>query len=252
MRITELFTFGKYSGLSVKQVYQGSDKINNDLIKKYLLYKIENPSIIDSNEEILTEIFKFEISDTIFRATPIMDDFKGNWKISIEKLFRDSSNWTDRLIGNKSLDDFNTKIYSEQKNEPEITGGNPEYIEWCIKNVEDFMLDPEELIELQKLEIYRFKGIEVIHKIDDIYEYKPKIIIEKFQFSEQIFEINNKKYEDSIDIEEDYSFNDYDNDYDERTYENYNGSYAQDVEGWSDQDIDDALDGAPDAYWNID
>ena len=39
---------------------------------------------------------------------------------------------------------------------------------------------------------------------------------------------------------------------DERTYERYNGSYAQDVEGWSDQDIDDVFDGDPDAYWNID
>ena len=37
-----------------------------------------------------------------------------------------------------------------------------------------------------------------------------------------------------------------------RTYEYYNGSYAQDVEGWSDQDIDYALDGEPEAYWNID
>ena len=35
-------------------------------------------------------------------------------------------------------------------------------------------------------------------------------------------------------------------------YERYNGSYAQDVEGWSDQDIDDVFDGDPDAYWNID
>lgn len=40
--------------------------------------------------------------------------------------------------------------------------------------------------------------------------------------------------------------------YDEETYERYNGSYAQDVEGWSDQDIDDVFDGDPDAYWNID
>lgn len=40
--------------------------------------------------------------------------------------------------------------------------------------------------------------------------------------------------------------------YDEATYERYNGSYAQDVEGWSDQDIDDLFDGDPDAYWNID
>lgn len=39
---------------------------------------------------------------------------------------------------------------------------------------------------------------------------------------------------------------------DECTYEHYNGSYAQDVEGWSDQDIDDVFDGNPEAYWNID
>ena len=51
-------------------------------------------------------------------------------------------------------------------------------------------------------------------------------------------------------------YENYDEDYDyfeeEKTYENYNGSYAQDVEGWSDQDIDDVFDGYPDAYWNID
>jgi hypothetical protein len=36
------------------------------------------------------------------------------------------------------------------------------------------------------------------------------------------------------------------------TYEEYSGSYAQDYEGWSDQDIDDVFEGDPDAYWNID
>ena len=36
------------------------------------------------------------------------------------------------------------------------------------------------------------------------------------------------------------------------TYDEYNGSYVQDVMHWSDQDIEDALDGMPDAYWNID
>lgn len=36
------------------------------------------------------------------------------------------------------------------------------------------------------------------------------------------------------------------------SYDKYNGSYAQDYEGWSDDDIDDVFDGDPDAYWNID
>lgn len=36
------------------------------------------------------------------------------------------------------------------------------------------------------------------------------------------------------------------------THDNYNGSYAQDIEDYSDQDIDDIFDGDPDMYWNID
>lgn len=48
-------------------------------------------------------------------------------------------------------------------------------------------------------------------------------------------------------MEDDYYYEE-----DERTYDNYNGSYAQDVEDWSDQDIDDVFEGDPDAYWNID
>lgn len=35
-------------------------------------------------------------------------------------------------------------------------------------------------------------------------------------------------------------------------YGEYAGSYAQDVEGYSDDVINDAFEGDPDAYWNID
>ena len=35
-------------------------------------------------------------------------------------------------------------------------------------------------------------------------------------------------------------------------YGKYAGTYAQDVEGYSDNVIDDSFDGDPDAYWNID
>lgn len=49
-----------------------------------------------------------------------------------------------------------------------------------------------------------------------------------------------------------YNANNYDYDYEDSYYGRYAGSYAQDVEGWSDDDIDDVFDGDPDAYWNID
>lgn len=48
-----------------------------------------------------------------------------------------------------------------------------------------------------------------------------------------------------------YSDNYYADDYG-TSYGKYAGSYAQDVEGYSDDVIDDAFDGDPDAYWNID
>lgn len=63
---------------------------------------------------------------------------------------------------------------------------------------------------------------------------------------------NKSKMPSSWDEEYDNGFDLADDFWEEQTYERYNGSYAQDVEGWSDQDIDDVFDGDPDAYWNID
>ncbi len=40
--------------------------------------------------------------------------------------------------------------------------------------------------------------------------------------------------------------------FERESYGQYAGSYAQDVEGLSDDFINDVLDGDPDAYWNID
>lgn len=59
-------------------------------------------------------------------------------------------------------------------------------------------------------------------------------------------------YEDD-DYEDDEWDDDYEDSFSERnTYNRYNGSWAQDVEGYSDDDIDTIYDGEPDAYWNID
>lgn len=44
----------------------------------------------------------------------------------------------------------------------------------------------------------------------------------------------------------------YDEDYDVSNYGEYAGTYAQDEMGYSDDLINDAFEGDPDAYWNID
>ena len=55
---------------------------------------------------------------------------------------------------------------------------------------------------------------------------------------------------DYYDEQEDY-YDDYD-DSEERHYEEFAGTYAQEVAGYSDEDIYDIFDGNPEAYWNID
>lgn len=58
-------------------------------------------------------------------------------------------------------------------------------------------------------------------------------------------EYNDEEYDDD-------DYDDYSHDYEEPTYDRYNGSYAQDEMGYSDDDIDTIFDGDPEAYWNID
>ena len=51
---------------------------------------------------------------------------------------------------------------------------------------------------------------------------------------------------------ENYSRRSHSSNFERRTYERYEGSYAQDEMEYSDDDIDTIFDGDPDAYWNVD
>ena len=53
---------------------------------------------------------------------------------------------------------------------------------------------------------------------------------------------NDEFNDDCVDYSEDYGTH----------YGEFAGTYAQDVVGYSDDEIYDAFDGEPDAYWNID
>lgn len=82
------------------------------------------------------------------------------------------------------------------------------------------------------------------------------IIIEKDKISSHISfdSLNRISNPNMVPIIEDPDFCDrWIDDYAEpQTYGEYEESYVQDVLGWSDQMINDAFDGDPDAYWNID
>ena len=106
----------------------------------------------------------------------------------------------------------------------DIAKTDPNYINWCIINLDHFYLSEE---AIEQLRANSGLGIS----------------------EEATLALEQKRSE----ISEASDSNDYDfDDYERRTYDDYNGSYAQDQMGWSDQDINDVFGGDADAYWNID
>lgn len=75
---------------------------------------------------------------------------------------------------------------------------------------------------------------------------------EKFKFYFWESALRNSDYNEDAEYQKEME--DYESllNYRNETYDEYGGTYAQDVMGWSDQDIDDVLEGDPEAYWNID
>lgn len=101
---------------------------------------------------------------------------------------------------------------------------DPWYIEWCILNLDHFFVSDDVVKVIEELTSdYRFSQVA---------KEKLKDKLESWEHRDQY------RYYNDRDLE--------------TTFGKYAGWYAQDVEGWSDQDIDDVFGGDPDAYWNID
>lgn len=86
--------------------------------------------------------------------------------------------------------------------------------------------------------------------IKEIKQYETKAIVVE---NGEEKEIDLKPLYNKITSNREESIDEYDDSSCESpTYDRYSGSYAQDVMGYSDDDIDTIFDGDPEAYWNID
>ena len=110
----------------------------------------------------------------------------------------------------------------------EVLSLQQSYINWCSINLDYFYISEETIEALNKIKPRFNITAEAKQKLDTKYTKW-----EQKQKHTQAIEENDYNHRDS-------------------THEKYNGTYAQDVEDWSDQDIDDAFGGEPSMYWNID
>ena len=116
---------------------------------------------------------------------------------------------------------------------------NPSYLSWCIKYCTGV------IFQLQD---------EALEEIKIVY---PNFIMDALFESKRVWHL----FRDDCEYYDEYCYDDeeqFDNEYDDMVYDNtqtyhrYSGSWAQDIEGYSDDDIDTIFDGDPSAYWNID
>lgn len=110
------------------------------------------------------------------------------------------------------------------------------YAKWGIINE-----DGEEVLPVIYDNVWNFLG-----------KNRDSIRVERDGETEEIWlhDLNSKHIERSRNTY--YQDNDMDDDDYGTHYGEYAGTYAQDVAGYSDDVINDAFDGEPDAYWNID
>lgn len=120
----------------------------------------------------------------------------------------------------------------------EVLMYNPEYLCWIVNTIRGhlFVLEDSAVDEIRLIFPY--------FPITETFEEMRLIQKDEFYFNR-----HNLNYIDSCIETTDSIFSTWE---EEPTYERYNGSYAQDVMGFSDDEIDTIFDGDPLAYWNID
>lgn len=196
MKINDKLTFGKYCGLTILEVFQGPSEIDKDLIEQYLSRQIEGVDPRSYGQKLIHQIFSFEISDTLIRATPLFDtDLSKDFTKIFSSIFKSDSVKFDRSLGEFTpFQDFIGWKRNDMGEKQILTAcGNPDYIDWCIKKVKGFYIDPQELVALEDYLVFRYRGIDVKHQIDDIYTYVAENEFSEYSFPISTIQINQSK-----------------------------------------------------------
>jgi len=185
MNIDDIFEFGQYKSLSLKDVYQGTLNINRELLRNFLINclgdkNVPKPHIFDFLE-IQIGFEEINIDPNIFNEEKL-ESMQNT--ILIGNLAGDLQNYFNYFFSpnlrgiTQSFERFNRSNLST------VIGGNPEYLIWCSKEIQEFTLNSQTKDELEKLQVHRLKGISVEQRegYQNSYVYKPIIRTEYFQF----------------------------------------------------------------------
>lgn len=193
---------------------------------------------IDKNVE-LQKIFTTIL--IVLNPNKKVDQSNEYYKLLIESNKTKIRNWSP--VGYFRILNLEEKIrFGKHKGKTieEIALKEPYYLSWCIRNIEEFVLSNEAMLQRQIASLGDFIIILEINLLKHFFietAYARNIEIEDLD-------------SDIWDEDEDYEYDKIEKQIDR--YGKYAGYYVQSELGLSDNFIDDALGGEPNAYWNID
>lgn len=184
MEINDKFNWGHYKNLTLKQVYQGTSEINRALLGEFMNSCWNDDSIPKFIEFEFIDFFMI-LEEEIIVVPQIFNEDKPkrldnlmNFGDLSEKL---SSYFNFYLTKNSLGSPLNFKKFNHE-NFQYMIGGDPEYLEFCIKKINNFYIEESTKLELQSLEVNKFLGIKIIRQNKNSYSYEPIIQKQMFKF----------------------------------------------------------------------
>lgn len=270
MKIDEKIGFGKYRDFTPKEIFCGAGSCSTDFMRSFISERfskgetwwieISTPSNIKSlvvlsfrfisyNEieidvELKLSVKDFQKKDLISTedVLPHLNGMLRSSELSFEKFAFGSAN--DVLL-----------LENKIKGTTFLPFADIGYIFWCIREVDNFYIEEAELEYLEDKEVIFFEGVHLEYKDSNKFYCNPIFRKTKVKISDEIKIINSEKVNSKRHNNKIFRPN-----YEE---ENYGGSYEKygcyfgSSNGWngpnfSDDIIDDAFEGDPENYWNID
>lgn len=208
--IDSKFDFGKYEGFTIREVHQGTLLIERKLLKQYLIHLLsekESCLYVNINDYKVSFFDLYSEANVTeeginFLKEEIIDIVDGEVVTELKKVILSGAdrflddyvnmcNTISGIIGGlTSLQKFTHK--TDIKN---LLFNDSDYISWCIREVDEFILEPKALENLGDLRAISLGKFNFLQTSSGVCQYSICTNVSQYIYSESIKELNEKKFD---------------------------------------------------------
>lgn len=185
MQIDDISTFAKHRGKSYRQIFCGEEMLPIDLLAKNIKIVLSwyFPADFVSGVEIDPPEIRIPTGDFTDEEQKWLNDWI---RMTLNHFFCNAEDtWNCRTFDELNCPGCYRKFISLQ--------GDPRYIKYLIEKEDRFVIPEEEMEELEKHAVHRFKMFKLHYKSANVIEFKPVMHSFQFKFPQKTKRINKQK-----------------------------------------------------------